>query len=139
MDIDNYYNDIDVISYSSEEFDDYIKPDSIEQVKMNGPSKLSDVYLFSCRGKGNKIVNAITRFRTSDEIGSLNENLYFTVIDSRSLNHSKEPYTFYFDSPTQYENFMINNMNFPVDFLKTNVKNAWYKKRSETLKKLNKS
>lgn len=94
--------------------------------------KNPDVYLYC--GKGSRIVNAITGIRSNDKIGSLKENLYFSVIDSRSVNHNKEPYTFYFDSPEQYEKFMFDNLNVSI-CVSSSVKSAWTKKKIETMKK----
>lgn len=90
-------------------------------------------YLHASRGIGKQIVNAITGIRTEHRIGSLDENLYFSVSDSRSMNGEKDPNIFYFDSPEQFETFMFNSAksNVSVSYVD---KTAWNNKRVKSNK-----
>ena len=67
----------------------------------------NDKYIYGSKGRGALICSAATGLRTTHKVGSADENLYFSVIDSRALNKEKEPFIFYFNSPEQFENLMI--------------------------------
>lgn len=72
----------------------------------------NDECIFASRGQGNYICSATSGYQTLYKVGSPNENLFFSVIDSsrlfdrRSGEYAKEPCTFYFDSPEQFERVM---------------------------------
>lgn len=65
-----------------------------------------DVYIFGSKGRGTYIYSAVSGYRTTYKVGSLDEDLFFSVIDSRAHDTIKEPITFYFDSPEQFERLM---------------------------------
>lgn len=71
----------------------------------------NDKYIFSSGGQGKYIRSATTGYKTIYKVGSLDENLFFSVIDSRAINGNKEPITFYFDSPEQFQRVMGVNLN----------------------------
>ena len=57
-------------------------------------------------GNGSFIRNAVTGTVCKEfiQVGSLDENLYFKVVDSAGRNGRKHPLMLYYNSPEQYEN-----------------------------------
>ena len=70
----------------------------------------NDKCIFGSKGQGTYIHSATTGHKTSYKVGSCNEKLFFSVIDSRAYDKIKEPITFYFDSPEQFERVIGNNL-----------------------------
>jgi hypothetical protein len=82
--------------------------------------------IFGSKGQGTYIYSATTGHRTNYKVGSLDEDLFFSVIDSRACDKIKEPIFFYFDSPEQVERVMSNHFK---DFhISKKTKEAWHKK-----------
>jgi hypothetical protein len=86
----------------------------------------NDRYIYGSKGRGSYIYSATTGYRTLYKVGSLNEDLFFSVIDSRGVNSEKEPITFYFDSPEQFERVM--KPHFPNCTISQNTKEKWHSK-----------
>ena len=70
---------------------------------------------------GSRIRNAVTGQYTPYLVGSVNEDLFFTVSDCVGRNGRKDPLQLYYDTPEQYENhqFII---------LRQEIKQKWYAK-----------
>ena len=81
--------------------------------------------IFGSRGQGTYIHNATTGYRTNYKVGSPDENLFFSVIDSRARDKNKEPIFFYFDSPEQVERVMGNH--FKNFYISQKTKEEWHK------------
>lgn len=78
---------------------------------------------------GCKIRNAVTGQYTPYYVGTKDEDLFFTAIDSYGLNGRKDPLFLFYDSPEQYENHQFLMLN-------TKIKEKWYKKNLEARKNL---
>lgn len=78
--------------------------------------------IFGSRGQGTYIHSATTGHRTNYKVGSPDENLFFSVIDSRACDKNKEPIFFYFDSPEQVERVMGKNF-----YISQKTKEEWHK------------
>jgi hypothetical protein len=65
-----------------------------------------ELYIYGSKGQGNYIYSATSGYKTNYKVGSLDEDLFFSVIDSRANDTIKEPITFYFDSPEQFERLL---------------------------------
>jgi hypothetical protein len=82
--------------------------------------------IFCSKGQGTYICNATTGYKTSYKVGSHDEDLFFSMIDSRSCDKIKEPIIFYFDSPEQCERLFSNHFkNFHIS---QKTKELWHKK-----------
>jgi len=81
--------------------------------------------IFGSRGQGTYIHSATTGHRTNYKVGSTDENLFFSVIDSRACDKNKEPTFFYFDSPEQVERVMGNY--FKNFYISQKTKEEWHK------------
>lgn len=82
--------------------------------------------IFGSKGPGTYIHSATTGHRTFYKVGSLNEHLFFSVVDSRAYDKIKEPVVFYFDSPEQFERVMGNHL---VDgSVSQKTKEKWHNK-----------
>lgn len=79
----------------------------------------NDKYIFGSNGQGSYIYSATAGYRNIHKVGSSDENLYFSVVDSRAYDKCKEPLTFYFNSPEQFERVMN---------VKVKNKSAWHQK-----------
>lgn len=80
--------------------------------------------VIECHGSsqvGTRIRNASSGHYTSHLVGSLEEDLYFKVIDANARHGRNEPLFLFYDSPEQYENhqFIV---------LPHAVKEQWYNK-----------
>ena len=95
-------------------------------------------YIFASKCQGTYIVDATTGYKSSHRVGSLDENLFFSVIDSRAVDKIQEPLVFYFDSPEQCEHvFSKNFKNFKIS---QKTKENWHKKYLlEKNRKINKN
>jgi hypothetical protein len=82
--------------------------------------------IFGSKGHETYIHSATTGYPTSYKVGSLNEDLFFSVIDSRAYDKIKEPIVFYFDSPEQFERVMSDYLVGGTISQKT--KEVWHKK-----------
>jgi hypothetical protein len=96
----------------------------------------TDEYIFSSKCQGTYIRSATNGIMTYHKVGSPNENLYFSVIDSTGFNRSKEPKVFYFDSPEQFERIMESRLDSHVC---TSVKKNWVEKYVKTKNNLHKN
>jgi hypothetical protein len=83
----------------------------------------NETCIFGSRGQGTYIHSATTGHRTNYKVGSSDENLFFSVIDSRSCDKNKEPIFFYFDSPEQVERVMGKKC-----VISQKTKEGWHKK-----------
>jgi hypothetical protein len=70
---------------------------------------------------GTRIRNAVTGMRYTNLVGSIDEDLFFKVIDSTGRKGRKEPLILFYDTPEQYENHHYTT-------LQQNVKERWYEK-----------
>ena len=93
-------------------------PNEIE-IKKNKPYFSVESYSTNINSNS-KIRNAITGMRMDKRMGSKNEDIYFSVMDT--LDTSKEPRKLYYNSPEEYER------HFKV-ILPQSVKNDWYERR----------
>jgi hypothetical protein len=131
---DVYENDLDNISeissVLSKKNDTYTKVQKRNK-KKNRVVLGEDEYgnercIFGSKGQGTYIYSATTGHKTSYKVGSLDEDLFFSVIDSRACDKIKEPIFFYFDSPEQVERIMGNHFkNFTIS---QKTKEAWHRK-----------
>jgi hypothetical protein len=78
---------------------------------------------------GSNIRNAVTSQRYPYLIGSVNEDLFFRVVEATGLNGRNEPLRLYYDTPEQYENHHFVTVN-------QNVKEQWYEKSLAARKRL---
>lgn len=112
-----------------------------EDDRTKGPRKetsVVNVYLYASKGQGSTIVDAITGMQIPNHrVGSIYENLHFSLVDSRANDKEKEPHTFYFDSPSQYESFMHNNLPEMKVRISAKTKQLWHSKKLATQKQLN--
>jgi hypothetical protein len=83
----------------------------------------NETCIFGSRGQGTYIHSATTGHRTNYKVGSSDENLFFSVIDSRACDKNKEPIFFYFDSPEQVERVMGKKC-----VISQKTKEEWHKK-----------
>ena len=70
---------------------------------------------------GTRIRNAVTGMRYTNLVGSIDEDLFFKVIDPTGRKGRKEPLILFYDTPEQYENHHYTT-------LQQNVKERWYEK-----------
>jgi hypothetical protein len=77
--------------------------------------------IFSSKVPGTYIYSATTGHRTNYKVGSSDEDLFFSVIDSIASDKNKEPIFFYFDSPEQIERVMEIRIS-------QKTKELWHKK-----------
>lgn len=82
--------------------------------------------IFGSKGVGTYIYSATTGHQTNYRVGSSDENLFFSVVDSRAYDKIKEPIVFYFDSPEQFERIMEDRLIGGTISQKT--KEAWHNK-----------
>ena len=82
--------------------------------------------IFGSRGQGTYIHSATTGHRTNYKVGSTDEKLFFSVIDTRACDKNKEPLFFYFDSPEQVERVVGNH--FKNFYISQKTKEEWHKK-----------
>ena len=95
-------------------------------VDETGKTKRKKVVSYNSGDIDSRIRNAVTGHYTPHLVGSLDEDLYFSVIDARGLS-TKGRLVFYYDSPEQYERehrVVVND----------NIKQKWSKKRDSRLK-----
>ena len=131
---DGYYeNELDNVSDVSSET--LKKNDTFTKVQRRNKKKNrvvlgEDEYgnercIFGSKGQGTCIYSATTGHRTNYNVGSSDEDLFFSVIDSRACDKIKEPIFFYFDSPEQVERVMGNHFK---DFrISQKTKELWHK------------
>jgi hypothetical protein len=81
----------------------------------------NDKCIYGSKGQGTYIYSATSGYITTYKVGTANENLFFSVIDSRAIDTIKEPITFYFDSPEQFERVMECSIS-------QKTKEVWHKK-----------
>jgi|694.fasta_scaffold22106_2 hypothetical protein len=81
----------------------------------------NDKCIYGSKGQGTHIYSATSGYTTTYKVGSFNEHLFFSVIDSRACDTIKEPITFYFDSPEQFERVMECSIS-------QKTKEVWHKK-----------
>ena len=77
-----------------------------------------------CYGSGQigcRIRNAVTGQYTPYLVGSMDEDLFFTVSDCVGRNGRKDPLHLYYDTPEQYENHQFTNLS-------QEIKQKWYNK-----------
>jgi hypothetical protein len=70
---------------------------------------------------GSRIRNAVTGQYTPYIVGSKDEDLFFTVIDSAGYQGRKDPLFLFYDTPEQYENHQFTKLN-------QKIKEKWYEK-----------
>jgi hypothetical protein len=83
--------------------------------------------VIECHGSfqiGTRIRNACSGHYTNHLVGSLEEDLYFKVIDANARYGRSDPLFLFYDSPEQYENHQF--IVLPRD-----VKEQWYNKNLE--------
>jgi len=139
---DNYldeYND-DNYTYDANDANDASSSNSFTEVKnknnknnknLNNKYKISigldnygnDIHIYASKGQGTFIRHATNGNKTEYKVGSSDENLFFSVIDSRSSSQEKDPLIFYFDTPEQFENIMKNKI-----IISTETKKRWHDK-----------
>ena len=87
------------------------------------------IELFGSGDTGTKIRNAVTGAKTPYLVGSLNEDLFFKVMDASGNKGRRDSLLLFYDSPEQYENH-----NFII--LDQNIKESWLNKNVEARKRL---
>lgn len=93
--------------------------------------------IFGSKGQGTFIYNAVTGYKTQYRVGSADEDLFFSVIDSRAFDKIQEPYFFYFESPEQFERVMGKYLS--GGELPQKVKEKWHNKNMIAKKRLSSS
>lgn len=91
----------------------------------NGKLKRRRVVSYNSGDADCHIRNAVTGHYTPHFVGSTDEDLYFSVIDSRGLS-TKGHLVFYYESPEQYEREHRVELN-------EHIKQQWSNKRSMRL------
>lgn len=78
---------------------------------------------------GSRIRNAVSGQRYNFLVGSVDEDLFFKVTDSRAHYGRKEALHLYYDTPEQYENHHFTTVS-------QNVKNSWNDKHMMAMKRV---
>ena len=91
-------------------------------VDETGKTKRKKIVSYNSGDIDSRIRNAVTGHYTQHLVGSLDEDLYFSVVEARGLS-SKGRLVFYYDSPEQYEREQHVTVN---DI----IKQKWSKKRN---------
>jgi len=97
----------------------------LKVVDENGRARKKKVVSYNSGDTDSRIRNAVTGHYTPHLVGSVDEDLYFSVIDARSLSN-KGRLVFYYDSPEQYERehqVVLNDV----------IKEKWSKKKDARL------
>jgi hypothetical protein len=110
-------------------YDKYVKDLKIKWTDGKYYDKVT-IELFGSGDTGTKIRNAVTGAKTPYLVGSLNEDLFFKVMDASGNNGRKDSLVLFYDSPEQYENHQFNLLN-------QVIKEAWLNKNLEARKRLN--
>jgi hypothetical protein len=79
---------------------------------------------------GSHIRNAVTSKRYPYLVGSVNEDLFFKVVEATGRNGRNEPLRLYYDTPEQYENHHFITVS-------QQVKEQWYEMSLDARKRLN--
>jgi hypothetical protein len=87
------------------------------------------IELYGSGDTGTKIRNAVTGAKTPYLVGSLNEDLFFKVMDASGNNGRKDSLILFYDSPEQYENHQFVMVS-------QSIKEAWLTKNLEARKRL---
>jgi hypothetical protein len=78
---------------------------------------------------GSKIRNAVTGERYSITVGHRDQDLLFSVCNSRGLSGRNEPLFLFYDTPEQYESHVHTILEQPI-------KEAWYSRNLATRERL---
>ncbi len=100
----------------------------LNNVEINGRfyRKYVETYnIFGSGSQGTFIRNAITGERTSDYVGSINEDKYFKVISTR-VPKAQGSVTLFYSSPSEYEDH--NSITLP-----NHIKDEWRNKQQKFL------
>ena len=107
MYLDNYLDNVSETSIESNG-DVYYKVQKRNKTK-NKCKLENDTYIYGSRGIGTYIVDAVSGLKTPYKVGSFDENLFFSIVDSRANDFVQEPLFFYFYSPEQCERVFLDN------------------------------
>jgi hypothetical protein len=98
---------------------------SIEVMKQNKKghkkNQLDTIEMYGSGDIGSYIRNAVSGQKTNHIVGSKEENLYFSVIETTGINGRKDPIKLFYDSPEQFES------HFHVT-VSQQIKENWHKK-----------
>ena len=89
------------------------------------------IEIYGSGQQGNRIRNAVTGERYPHMVGSVNEDLYFKVVDSSGRSGRRNPLIMFYDTPEQYENHHFTIVG-------SDVKENWYEKCLFTRKNMTK-
>jgi hypothetical protein len=78
---------------------------------------------------GSKIRNAVTGQRYPFLVGSVEEDLFFRVVDSNGRQGRQHPLFLFYDSPEQFENHRFTKLD-------KYIKERWYKQNLDARKRL---
>jgi hypothetical protein len=87
------------------------------------------IELYGSGDSGTRIRNAVTGAKTPYLVGSLNEDLFFKVIDACGNSGRQDSLILFYDTPEQYENHHFI-------MLDQKVKERWFNKSLEARKRL---
>jgi hypothetical protein len=125
----NKNNILQEVKKTDTKYDKYVKVLKMKWIDGKYYDKVT-VELFGSGETGTKIRNAVTGAKTPFLVGSLNEDLFFKIINATGNKGRKDSLVLFYDSPEQYENHQFNLLN-------QVVKESWTNKNLEARKRLN--
>jgi hypothetical protein len=128
--VSSKFKNLQEVKKSDKRYDKFVKDLKMKWQDGKYYDKVT-VEMFGSGNTGTKIRNAVTGAKTPYLVGSLNEELFFKVMDASGNGGRKDSLMLFYDSPEQYENHQFIILDEIIKESWTN-KNLVARKRLDT-------